>query len=80
LEPLIINLAVSILDPNKYRLYKIPAGLPHSIGLTCVYDPLTKEVHGADNPAHSFISEFEETDEAKPGILAKNAVRVPYPS
>ena len=80
LEPLIVSLAISISDISKFRLYKIQAELPHSIGLKCIYDPWTKEIQGTDNPAHSFISEFEESDEAKPGILAKNAVKVSYPN
>ena len=79
IESLITSLENAILDVSRFRLYRIPVALPHSIGLTCTYDPLLKPTDIEDNPAHSLISGFTEDDESMPRILARSATRVPYP-
>jgi hypothetical protein len=79
IESLIVSWDTSIRDPTKFRLYKIQALLPYSIGLSCIYDPLTIKSHNEDNPAHAYISGFDKEDESKPKILAINALKVAYP-
>lgn len=79
IESLIKNYEVAILDNSIFHLYKIKTELPHSIDLTCLYDPMTIANNGFDNQAHSIIIGFDEEDESKSAILAKNAIRLPYP-
>jgi hypothetical protein len=69
----------AILDVNKFRLYQIKAEIAYSIELKCIYDPLTLEDNNVANLAHSLIVGFEEEDEAKSAILAKNATKIDYP-
>jgi hypothetical protein len=80
IESLVSDWDFAINDITKFRLYKIEAALPHSLGLTCNYDPLTIAADGLENPAHGLIIDFPEEDESLPGILSKNAVKVNYPS
>lgn len=45
----ISNYEVSILDPKKYFLVKVPVTLITELNLECVHDPTT------ENPAHCLI-------------------------
>lgn len=61
----------SILDKARFRLYSISAGIPRSLELNCIYDPLP------DNAAHALI-----TGNFTKGIcrqMASMAQRIAYP-
>jgi hypothetical protein len=66
----------AIADAEKFKLYSIPSKLVFDLGLDCLYDPLTVQSDGVDNPAHCLVTGFEPDDERVPGILARQAVPV----
>jgi hypothetical protein len=70
----------AIQDAARFRLCRIQAKVPHSIGLLGTYDPIaaTSEAENG-NPAHALISGFDAFDDSLPAILAKNAVVVDIP-
>lgn len=79
IESLIKNYEVAILDNKKFCLYKIKAEIPHSINLSCNYDPLNIKEHGKDNAAHALVTGFLEDDDSHAATLARKATRLPYP-
>lgn len=73
------NLEDSIIDGIRFKLFRITAGLAHSLGLKCFYDPLILSEDGCENPAHSLICGFVDEDESIPGILARKADPIEFP-
>lgn len=68
--------AVSIGEPDKYFLFEVSVKNIASIGLDTWYDPLTMAKHGVENPAHAYISGFDEDDDILPVQLASFSRRV----
>lgn len=66
----------SVGDTLKFSLWEIENSLVYSIDLISVYDPLTEKFNGRENPAHCLIMGFDEEDESKAGILARESRKV----
>lgn len=79
LEEYTIDLNEAIQDLEKFRFYKFKANDAYQIGLNCVYDPIEKSDSQDANLAHSYVEGFAENDESRAAILARVAVRVPFP-
>ena len=63
----------AIMDKVRFALFKIQAATAYQQNLSCLYDPLTSEEDGFDNPAHALITGFAPDDETVPGLLARAA-------
>lgn len=61
----------SVLDRTRFRLYRLEAAFPRSLGLECLHDPLP------DNEAHALIT--GEFTDAVSRRLARCAELVPDP-
>lgn len=68
------NAAISALD--RYFLFEISVKNIASLDLETYYDPLTLAEHGAENPAHAYISGLDEEDDILPIQLASFSRRV----
>lgn len=64
----------AISDIDRFRLYKLSAQVPYTLGLSCIHDPDLDR----DNPAHALI-QFEDNLDEMAAQLAKKAQKVPYP-
>lgn len=66
----------SVIDQHKFVLFEISVVSVEALGLWVTHDPLTLKDHGIENQAHALIFGLEESDETKPGLLARSSKRI----
>ena len=67
--------AAAIRDEQRFALFTIHVAFAKSLGLNCIYDPLTLITDGIDNIAHSLVIGIPTEDESISGLLARNSTQ-----